>query len=116
MEVSVSLAAAAAQKVIGACVAGWVQLVGAFYELDFLAAGVDFVQAVFVEVAEAVVVQHVEIAGVDAAVGFYDGLDAADASLVAGFGHVAGGEAYVVFELTDVGLGAFFDVFVPELE
>lgn len=104
IEISVTLASAFAKGVVPALFTCVVQLAGTCYKALHLPRGINLIQPVLIQITKPVGIQHIKIAGINAAVRFYDILDPADPFLVAGFRHDPGCKADVVFKLTDIGL------------
>ncbi len=76
----------------------------AFHKPFFLSFPFNFSKAIFPQIAKAITVQHIKIAGVHAAVCFHNILKAADSPLLAGFREMPQKNPDIIFKLADIRL------------
>ena len=81
-------------------------IAGIFQKPALPAPPVDHVKTFRIQIPQPVLIQHIEIAGIDAAVRLHHILQAADPSLFAGLRHLSHQNTDIILELSDIGLSA----------
>ena len=102
--VSDPLASAAADEIIAARSAFLRNMCGPLNKPDFFPAGIHGGQAVFIEISQPIIIQHIKIARVRAAIGLRNNLNSATPPLTAGFRRPSGDHGDIIVKFADISL------------
>ena len=88
----------------------------AFHKTDFLLPPGNIREAVRIEVSQAILIQHIEIARVNAPIRLHRALNAAYAAMLTGFGRITEEDAKIIFKLPNIRRITAFPVCIPQIK